>query len=232
MAKGKVGRARPRRKLPVRPAVVRRVEVTGATDGRHRRGEATRRRLYEAMLLMMRELHDIPATADVAARANVGLRTFYEHFADATTFYAATFDYVIASTLATMPPVSPDGPLAERVAGFVERRSRVCEAWAPMWRVAIRFASHDEGFRLRIARVAQLLRARAQILYAPELATLPAGAQAFLLDAVMSLTEMDAWLHLRDQCGRDVAAAQAVWRYSVAALFARAGRIALDPAST
>jgi AcrR family transcriptional regulator len=232
MARGAIGRGPVhRKKKHTGPTAVRRSPTEGAPDGRHRRSEATRRRLFDAMLALMHELNDIPTTAAVTKRAGVGLRTLFQHFPDATAFYAAFFDHVIMTTLSTMPPVSPEGPLEERIAGFVERRSRVCELWAPLWRIALRFAAHDQGFRDRISRVGQLLRARAQILYSPELAVLPSPAQTAMLDALMSLTEMDAWVHLREQCGRDVAGARSIWRFSIEALFARAPLLGGAPAA-
>lgn len=190
-----------------------------STDGRRRRGEDTRRRLFEAMLALMGETSDVPTIGAIAGRAGVGLRTLYQHFPEAQALYAATFDHVIMTTLATMPPVSPDGPLAERIQGFVERRSRVCEAWAPIWRVALRFSANDAAFRERVDRVNQLLRARAQILYSVELARLSPDDQALLLDSLMSLTEMDAWEHLRLHRGRDIEAARRAWRFAIGALF-------------
>jgi AcrR family transcriptional regulator len=190
-----------------------------STDGRRRRGEESRRRLFEAMLALMGETGDIPTIGAIAARADVGLRTLYQHFVDAPALYAATFDHAIMVTLSNMPPVSPEGPLAERIAGFVERRARVCEAWGPIWRVALRFSVHDPAFRDRVDRVNQLLRARAQILYSPELSRLPPAAQALVLDSLLSLTEMDAWEHLRVSCGRDLDAARAAWRFVIGAVF-------------
>jgi AcrR family transcriptional regulator len=190
-----------------------------STDGRRRRGEDTRRRLFEAMLALMRETSEIPTIGAIAGRAEVGLRTLYQHFSEAQALYAATFDHVIMTTLSTMPPVSPAGPLAERIEGFVERRSRVCEAWAPIWRVALRFSANNAAFRERVDRVNELLRARAQILYSTELARLPPEAQALLLDSLMSLTEMDAWEHLRLHRGRDIEAARRAWRFTIGALF-------------
>lgn len=123
-----------------------------------------------------------------------------------------------------MKQPSAEGPLPDRIAGFVERRSRVCETWAPMWRVALRFAVRDGAFRERVGRINQLLRARARILYSSELAALPPASQTLALDALMSLSEMDAWEHLRVQCRRDAEQARAVWRFSIAALFAALGR--------
>lgn len=201
--------------------------VPGAiSDGRRRRSEETRRRLYEALLALMARDSELPTIGQVAAHAGVGLRTLYQHFADAPALYGASFDHVVSSTLAIMPPVSPEGPLDERIAGFVQRRSSVCEAWTPLWRLALRLSGHDGTFRLRVEQVNQLLRARAQILYAPELAPLPVAQQKLLLDTLLSLTEMEAWEHLRVQCGRDVDAARAAWRFSIEALFAGAARLA------
>lgn len=173
---------------------------------------------------MARE-NEMPTIGQVAAQAGVGLRTLYQHFPDAPALYAGTFDHVVALTLATMPPVSPEGPLAERIAGFVERRSRVCEDWTPIWRVALRFAGHDRGFRERVRKVNQLLRARAEILYAPELSRLAPAQRTLVLDLLLSMTEMEAWEHLRIQCKRDVDDARAAWRFSVAALFDAAARL-------
>ena len=219
---------RPSKQPPATAATLRRAVTGASTDGRRRRSEDTRRRLFEAMLDLMGETNDIPTISQIAARAGVGLRTLYQHFTEATALYAATFDHVIMTTLSTMPPVSPEGPLAERIVGFVERRSRVCEAWAPIWRVALRFASHDAAFRLRVERVNQLLRARAQILYSTELAPLPPQTQTLLLDTLMSLTDMDAWEHLRVHCGRDLEAARAAWRFSIESLFAGVARAAVS----
>ncbi len=209
-----------------RPAGRSIAPATGkSSDGRHRRSEETRRRLFDAMIALMARENEMPTIGQVAAQAGVGLRTLYQHFSDAPALYAGTFDHVVASTLATMPPVSPEGPLAERIKGFVERRSRVCEAWTPIWRVALRFSGHDAGFRERVERVNRLLRARAEILYAPELARLAPAQRTLVLDLLLSTTEMEAWEHLRIQCGRDVDAARAAWRFSVAALFDAAARL-------
>lgn len=230
MARNTVGRKPTRPGQPAPPPAAKRPPAIGSSpDGRRRRSEDTRRRLFEAMLVLMRETSDIPTIGEIAKRGGVGLRTLYQHFPEATSLYAATFDHVIMTTLATMPPVSPEGPLAERIAGFIERRSRVCEAWAPIWRVALRFASHDDSFRERVARINQILRARAQILYSAELAPLPPASQTIVLDSLMSLTEMDAWEHLRVQRGLDVEASRAVWRFSIGALFAGIPALAVPP---
>jgi AcrR family transcriptional regulator len=106
MARGAIGRGPVhRKKKHTGPTAVRRSPTEGAPDGRHRRSEATRRRLFDAMLALMHELNDIPTTAAVTKRAGVGLRTLFQHFPDATAFYAAFFDHVIMTTLSTMPPV-------------------------------------------------------------------------------------------------------------------------------
>jgi len=215
---------KPARRVRSKPAAVT-VPTGTSSDGRRRRSEATRRKLYEAMLALMARDSELPTIGRIASHAGVGLRTLYQHFADAPALYGAAFDHVVSTTLAITPPVSPEGPLGGRIAGFVVRRSTVCEAWTPLWRLALSLSGHDATFRVRVERVNQLLRARAQILYAPELAPLSPAQQQLVLDTLLSLTEMEAWEHLRVQCGRDVDAARAVWRFSIEALFDGAARL-------
>lgn len=216
---------KPARRVRSKPATAT-LPPGPSSDGRRRRSEATRRKLYEAMLALMVRDSELPTIGRIASHAGVGLRTLYQHFADAPALYGAAFDHVVSTTLAITPPVSPEGPLGERIAGFVVRRSTVCETWTPLWRLALSLSGHDATFRLRVERVNQLLRARAQILYAPELARLSPTQQKLVLDTLLSLTEMEAWEHLRAQCGRDVDAARAAWRFSIEALFAGAARLA------
>ena len=62
--------------------------MTAKVDGRHRRSEASREKLVVAMLALVGEGHVTPSAEAVAARAGVGLRTVFRHFADMEALYA------------------------------------------------------------------------------------------------------------------------------------------------
>lgn len=51
-------------------------------DGRRQRGDRNRRKIIQAMFELMSEGNMTPMAVDVAARADVGLRTVFRHFED------------------------------------------------------------------------------------------------------------------------------------------------------
>ncbi|MBV9834953.1 MAG: helix-turn-helix transcriptional regulator [Alphaproteobacteria bacterium] len=188
-------------------------------DGRRRRGDRTRQRLFEAAGELMRERDEMPTVAQIAQRAGVVPRTLYQHFPDSAALYGATFDHFLAAANATLPDLSSSGPLKDRIQGFVERRAQICEEWLPLWRVGIRFARHDPTYRTRIENAVDALRIRMRILYEPELSRLSPEEQHLLIDAVTTLTDHEGWAHLRWICGYDWEKSCAVWRFGVEAQF-------------
>lgn len=205
----------PRRKNQVPPP-----EPGESLDGRRRRGERTRQRLFEAAGELMRELDEMPTVAQIAQRAGVVPRTLYQHFADSAALYGATFDHFLTTANASLPELSSQGSLPERIHGFVERRARIVEDWLPLWRVGIRFARHDTNYRVRVEAAVESLRLRMSILYEPELSRLSPEDRRLLTDAVTTITDHEGWAHLRWICGYDFDKACAVWRFAIAAQFA------------
>ena len=53
-----------------------------SSDGRRQRSDRSRRKIIQAMFELMREGDMTPMAVDVAARADVGLRTVFRHFED------------------------------------------------------------------------------------------------------------------------------------------------------
>jgi AcrR family transcriptional regulator len=203
-----------RRKVQVPPA-----GPGESLDGRRRRGERTRQRLFEAAGELMRERDEMPTVAQIALRASVVPRTLYQHFPDSAALYGATFDHFLATANSSLPDLSPAGPLPERINGFVERRARICEDWLPLWRVGIRFARHDQTYRTRVENAVDSLRMRMRVLYEPELSRLSPDDQRLLIDAVTTLTDHEGWAHLRWICGYDWEKSCAVWRFAIEAQF-------------
>jgi len=188
-------------------------------DGRRRRGERTRQRLFEAAGELMRELDEMPTVAQIAHRAGVVPRTLYQHFPDSATLYGATFDHFLTTANSTLPDLSPTGSLKERIYGFVHRRAQICEDWLPLWRVGIRFARNDQSYRTRIEIAVDTLRIRMRILYEPEMSRLSPENQRLLTDTVTTITDHEGWSHLRWICGYDFEKACAVWRFAIEAQF-------------
>ena len=68
-----------------------------STDGRRRRGEDTRRRLFEAMLTLMGENSDIPTIGAIAARHHLSDRSIRTLFSQENTTFS---DFVLEQRLA------------------------------------------------------------------------------------------------------------------------------------
>ena len=68
-------------------AVRTRVPPSVELDGRRRRGQDNKARIVAAMLEMVREGELAPSAEQVAARADVGLRTVFRHFQDMDSLY-------------------------------------------------------------------------------------------------------------------------------------------------
>src|SRR3954449_6870122 len=56
-------------------------------DGRHRRSRASRRRIGDAMIELVREGNPSPTAEEVARRAGTAIRTVFRHFDDMESLY-------------------------------------------------------------------------------------------------------------------------------------------------
>jgi len=100
-------------------------------DGRRRRSQTSRARIVEAMLELVHAGNPAPSAEGVAARAEVGLRTVFRHFADMESLYRE-MSAAIEAELTTMIEKPFEGATwQERVVELVGRRAAVYERIAP-----------------------------------------------------------------------------------------------------
>jgi AcrR family transcriptional regulator len=186
-------------------------------DGRTARAQRTRRAIVDALLELTGEGMFKPTADRIADRAGVSLRTLWTNFKDLETLYAAAGDRLVEWQLAEYRPVSPDLPLADRVAAFCAQRARMLEIVAPAARASalrLPFSTH-----LRSYRAEQSARVRRELcaLFAAELDAAGVDREE-LLTAVLAASTWPAWSMLRDECGLDVPIACAVMTRTVSAL--------------
>ncbi len=174
-------------------------------DGRRLRSEASRLRIVEAMRDLVREGQVAPRAEDVAARANVGLRSVFRHFDDMETLYreiAALMRTELAPLLAEQLPPADAPDLLEQL---VARRAKLFEKIMPL-RLAADVHSHTSPF-LREDRhwMNESLRAILR-------ASLPAALtkDRALLDAFDAAMSFEFWRRLREDQNLSVAQARRV----------------------
>ena len=143
-------------KLPV-PTMSKPQSVEN-TDGRRQRSERSRLAIIDATLSLMNDGILIPTAQAIAERAGVGIRSFFRHFADMDTLFAAVDEQGRDKTEARFLGGDRDGTLEERILHAIERRADGYEAEsniilstaAQLWRSEVlrkNYAHYQRGLR-------------------------------------------------------------------------------------
>lgn len=100
-------------------------------DGRRLRSAASRRRIVEAMRDLVREGSVSPRAEEVAARAEVGLRSVFRHFDDMESLYREISELILVEVrpMFLLPP--PSGTVDEIVLEMIDRRTKLFERIMP-----------------------------------------------------------------------------------------------------
>jgi TetR/AcrR family transcriptional regulator of autoinduction and epiphytic fitness len=177
--------------------------------------------VVEALIGLLEDGDVQPTTAAIAARAGVAERTIFQHFPGRDELFLAVAERqreVI--TAAWGEPLPAEGPLAERVDAFVDQRTRVLEAIAPVRRGALLKEPFSEAVSKALGGFRKLKRRDAERIFAPELDSLPPGERDAVAAALGAAASWSSWEELRRHQGLSVERARAAMRRAVAALFA------------
>jgi len=180
-------------------------------DGRLRRSERTRQALIKAYLDLLREKQQPPTAPEIAKRAGCSIRSVFQHFSGLLTLSLAAADYAFAQALAQAAVPNVDADLHTRLKVQVETRAAICEQWLPLWRALLRYQSESEELTIRIKRIRAAMVARLELVYGPELSTLPEAERSQLLVALDILTDFESWGRLREGHGLSIEAARDIW---------------------
>ena len=170
--------------------------IEPAADGRHRRGQDSRARIIAALCELVQAGEVAPSAEQVAAQADVGLRTVFRHFKDMDSLYGEISQAMAAILMAraAQPFKAPDG--AGRVVELVERRAGAFEQLAPFMDAATASRHRSPVLQAQIARLTSLLREILLRELPKDLATDSARVEA--LDLLLSF---ESWSRLRRQQG-------------------------------
>ena len=174
------------------------------TDGRRKRAQTSRDRIVAAMLALVEEGHITPSADLVAARAAVGLRTVFRHFADMETLYAAMTTALSRHyDLGVLPSSATDwqGRLHEGA----ERRITTYETLLPFKRAADAHRHMSPAIQEEHNRVLALMRARLVSVLPPEILS-----QERLVETIDLLLSFDVWQRLRGDQKLPVEQARAI----------------------
>ncbi len=161
-------------------------------DGRLGRSTRTRAAIVDALVGLVSEGNLVPTSEEVAARAQVGLRTVFRHFEDMETLYEEVNQAVQASVMPSFNLGPLAGDLEPRLRTLVLRRSVlfarlqpfVASTVARKWRSPFLQRSHKLFTELQWTYLLDSL---------PEVASLSPALQT----AVDQITSFDSWNRMR-----------------------------------
>lgn len=175
------------------------------SDGRRLRGQDNRARIVDAMLELIREGELAPGAEQVAARAEVGLRTVFRHFQDMDSLYRE-MSGAIETTLRTIidrPFQSADWRV--QLMELAGRRARAFETIAPYKRAGDARRHRSPFLQADAMRLTRTLREILMGVLPTEISGRPE-----VLEALDLLLSFETWSRLRREQGLEPAAAQAL----------------------
>jgi AcrR family transcriptional regulator len=114
---------------------------TGRSDGRNRRAAETRRKIIAAAKAMIAETSTAPTVVAVAKRADVSVRSVFQHFGDVESLFVTVVDSV-RDDLVVPPPTPSNRPMASRIISVVENLAQVFDKIVPLRVAAGQFVNH------------------------------------------------------------------------------------------
>lgn len=161
-------------------------------DGRRLRSEVSRRRIVEAMRELIREGSVAPRAEEVAARADVGLRSVFRHFDDMESLYREIAEAMLIEVTPMLNLPQPAGTTAEIIAEMIDRRIKLFERIMP-FRTAADVHLHRSPFLLEDRlRMNEMLRKAMRSALPAEL-----RKDRTLLDALEAVFSFEFWRRLR-----------------------------------
>jgi AcrR family transcriptional regulator len=185
------------------------------TDGRRERSAHSRQLIIGAYLELLREGPRVPTTTEIAKRAGVSIRLVYERFGDLLGLSFAAADQVLAQAHAETLPSEVAGDRSARLRAQIATRARVCERWLPIWRALIHHQYGSPDLEGRMGRVYDLIVERLELMYRPELSTVPEPERGRLLIVLEALTDFESWGRMRERHGLSVEAAREIWAMAI-----------------
>jgi AcrR family transcriptional regulator len=169
---------------------------------------------------MISETSVAPTVVGVAKRADVSVRSVFQHFHDVESLFVTVMDSIRAD-LATPEMPSASRPLEARIDDVVKAFAELFDKVVPLRVAAGQFVDHPALVE-RSQQARNELRAATFEVFAPEFAALSEQAREELADAIGAALSLDAWIVLRRRDGLSLERAVAVWRLTLSALLAQA----------
>lgn len=169
-----------------------RIATSASSDGRRRRSENSRAKIIEAMLSLVREGKIVPTAEEVAARADIGLRSVFRHFADMEMLRSEMVGQVAQTYMKWLTPYEGDD-WRDQLKQLISRRASAYEETLPFKRAAEVRRHKSSAIGGEFDRLNTLMRSRLKSVLPEEFTSQP-----ILFEALDLALSVDAWQRLRE----------------------------------
>lgn len=169
-----------------------RIASGASSDGRRRRSEQSRAKIIEAMLSLVREGKIVPTAEEVAARAEIGLRSVFRHFSDMEILRQEMVGQIAQSYMKWLAPFEGDD-WREKLKELVNRRASAYEEVLPFKRAADVRRYKSSAIGTEYDRINMLMRSRLHSILPAEIAS-----EATLFESLDLVLSPDSWQRLRE----------------------------------
>jgi AcrR family transcriptional regulator len=170
-----------------------------STDGRRLRRDRNRDAVVNALLELYSEGNLNPSAEEIANRSGVSARSVFRYFDDVDDLCSAAISQQQANVRPLLAiSALPEESLAARIAALVHQRGELFEAVESVATVSRLRAPFQLVVATELTQGRAFLRQQLAVLFAAELAALPAAVAALRLASADVATSFEAWRLLRD----------------------------------
>ena len=169
-----------------------RIAPGASSDGRRRRSEQSRAKIIEAMVSLVREGIIVPTAEEVAARADIGLRSVFRHFADMEMLRREMVGEVARTYMKWFTPFEGDD-WRDQLKDLMSRRASAYEETLPFKRAAEVRRHKSSAIGGEFDRLNTLMRSRLKSVLPEEFTSQP-----ILFETLDLALSVDAWQRLRE----------------------------------
>ena len=186
-----------------------------AIDGRHHRSIKTRQVIVTAFIDLIGRGHPSPTAEQIAAHAQVGLRTVFRHFDDMETLYREITQRLDELMMPLVNKHLKATLWSDRLVESIERRCDIFDRLAP-YHIAAQLHMHDSEYILQ--QVNRRVKIEKDILAW----LLPAAyvEDRVFFEGLSMLVSLETWMRLRSLQGLSPGKAKAVVLMTVQSLMA------------
>jgi AcrR family transcriptional regulator len=190
-----------------------------AVDGRRARRERGRLAVIDAVVDLLQEGEAPPLAGDVAKRAGVSPATLFRYFEtiDDLQHEATSRFFERNSAMFEVPDIG-EGPLATRADRYAAARVALYEAIAPVARLGRARSFDRPHFATTLHAVRQGMADQIRAHFAPELASLTAGARIDAVALIATVTSFESWDQMRQDFERSQQQVRRAWRRTIEAV--------------